>query len=174
MTAPGTLSGYGITAALPPGWEGRITRLPPVAPAAASAAATAARVAPAAAAVVEVTRPVVHLANFALPPRRGAFGTGAVETMSATDTLIVLFEYASDSLGTALFAPTPMPRVLYPRAFDPRALQRILPGQAGYQAFFHESGRAFSLYVVLGGHRQAATTVPVVNRVLAGLRIDPA
>lgn len=118
--------------------------------------------------------PFLHLANFPLPPQRGAFGTGAVELMSGPDTLIVLLEYSADSLGTALFAPSRMPRVLHPGAFNPQALQRILPGQGGYQAFFTESGRAFSLYVVLGGLAQAVANLPAVNEVLAGLRIDPA
>lgn len=185
MTTAGTISGYGITAVLPPAWEGRITKLAPVAPApAAIQAAQAARLNGAQVATSpsgatstgapETTMPFVHLANFPLPPRRGAFGTGAVELMSGPDTLIVLFEYSADSLGTALFAPSRMPRVLHPGAFNPHALQRILPGQGGYQAFFTEAGRAFSLYVVLGSLAQAATTLPGVNQVLAGLLIDPA
>jgi hypothetical protein len=178
----GSISGYGITAALPPAWEGRIAKLPPVAPtAAASQAAQAAQadLAPTAGpstarATVEVTMPFLHLANFPLPPRRGAFGTGAVELMTGTDVLVVLFEYSAASVGTALFAPPRMPRVLHPGAFSPHALQRILPGQGGYQAFFTESGRAFSLYVVLGSLARAATTLQTVNQVLDGLRIDPA
>ncbi|MDQ2724029.1 MAG: hypothetical protein M3Y36_00805 [Actinomycetota bacterium] len=182
MTTAGSISGYGITAALPPAWEGRITKLAPVAPVAAAVQAAQAAQAQIAAALpgapaagaVETTMPFLHLANFPLPPRRGAFGTGAVELMSGPDTLIVLFEYSADSVGTALFAPSRMPRVLHPGAFNPHALQRILPGQGGYQAFFTESGRAFSLYVVLGSLVQAVTTLPTVNQVLAGLRIDPA
>lgn len=178
MTTAGTISGYGITAALPPAWEGRITKLAPVS--SAGGVGRAAQVAagpgsgPPGAVAGETTMPFLHLANFPLPPRRGAFGTGAVETMSGPDTLIVLFEYSAGSLGTALFAPMGLPRVLHPGAFNPHALQRILPGQAGYQAFFTESGRAFSLYVVLGALAQAVTSVPGVNQVLAGLRIDPA
>lgn len=185
MTTGGTISGYGITAALPPAWEGRITKLAPVAPAAAASQAAQADRAQIAAALpappvsgavatAETTMPFLHLANFPLPPRRGAFGTGAVELMSGPDTLIVLFEYSADSLGAALFAPSRLPRVLHPGAFNPHALQRILPGQGGYQAFFTESGRAFSLYVVLGSLAQAVSTVPGVNQVLAGLQIDPA
>jgi hypothetical protein len=184
VTTVGTISGYGITATLPPAWEGRITKLAPVVPTAAvSQAAQAAQAAqadlahtavPTAGATAEVTMPFLHLANFPLPPRRGAFGTGAVEVMTGTDVLIVLFEYSAASVGTALFAPPRMPRVLHPGAFSPHALQRILPGQGGYQAFFTESGRAFSLYVVLGSLGRAATTLPAVNQVLDGLRIDPA
>ncbi len=196
MTAAGTISGYGITAVLPAAWEGRITKLAPVAPAAAVSKAaqaaqssppaqsgpagpapTAARpsaLAPGVTATLETTMPFLHLANFPLPPRRGAFGTGAVELMSGSDTLIVLFEYSADSLGTALFAPSRIPRVLHPGAFNSQALQRILPGQGGYQAFFTESGRAFSLYVVLASLAQAVANLPAVNQVLAGLRIDPA
>ncbi|MDQ6837939.1 MAG: hypothetical protein M3137_06275 [Actinomycetota bacterium] len=185
MKTAGTISGYGITAALPPAWEGRISKLALVAPAAAaSRAVQAAQVSSAGVAAtqpgagptgaVETTMPFLHLANFPLPPRRGAFGTGAVELMSGPDALIVLFEYSADSLGTALFAPSRMPRLLHPGAFNPRSLQRILPGQGGYQAFFTESGRAFSLYVVLGSLAQAVSNLPTVNQVLVGLQIDPA
>lgn len=174
MTAAGSISGYGLTAALPPGWEGRITKLAPQASLAPPASTSRASGARPETDVVETTMPFMHLANFPLPPRRGAFGTGAVELMSGADALIVLFEYAANSARTALFAPSGLPRVLYPRAFDPRALQRILPGQAGYQAFFTEAGRPFSLYAVLGSQAQATTSVPAINRVLASLQIDPA
>ncbi len=52
-------------------------------------------------------------------------------------------------------------------------LQRNLEGQGGYQEFFHEAGRVFCLYVVLGDFAQRTAVVPVVNQVLATLAIQP-
>jgi hypothetical protein len=154
------LSGYGITSELPPGWEGRITRRPdPTDPGAAALGfQTAAELR---------THPVAHLANFALPPDRGDFGSGAVELMGADDALVVLFEYGPESLGTALFAPVGLPTRLGPEQFSPRQLQRVIPGQAGYQTFFTAEGRPFCLYVVLGSHARAPVLVPEVNTVIA-------
>jgi hypothetical protein len=53
-------------------------------------------------------------------------------------------------------------------------LNRQLPGQAGLQRFFNESGRAFCLYVVIGAYQRRHDVVPAVNTVLATVQIDPA
>ena len=53
-------------------------------------------------------------------------------------------------------------------------MQRTIVGMSGAQSFFTEGGRAFCAYVVLGSHRARAALVPEVNRLLAGLRIEPA
>lgn len=165
MSSPSALDAYGVRARLPAGWEARANLLTPTAPRVAGPNMRT----PSAG---EVTKPFFHLANFALPPQRGAFGTGAVERMRSNNMLVVLFEYASSSLGTALFAPQGLPRSLRPSQFHPKALQRILPGQAGFQAFFTEAGRAFSLYVVLGSYQGATTLVPQINQVLGGISIS--
>ena len=67
-----------------------------------------------------------------------------------------------------------LPRTLDPDGFDPRVLNRQLAGQAGLQRFFNESGRAFCLYVVLGGYQRRHDVVPAVNAVLATIQITPA
>lgn len=118
------------------------------------------------------TRPVVHLGTFPLPQGRGDFGSGAVEIMNSDDLLIVLFEYGPESAGTALFAHAGVPRVAADD-FAPNNMQRPIPGQSGAQYFFNQSGRAFCLYVVLGGHARRQELVPEVNQVLDGFRIDP-
>jgi hypothetical protein len=120
-----------------------------------------------------VSRPVVHLGTFPLPQGRGDFGSGAVEIMRADDLLVVLFEYGPESVGTALFARSGIPRVAA-ADFAPNNMQRPIAGQSGAQYFFNQSGRAFCLYVVLGAHARRQELVPEVNQVLAGLRIDPA
>jgi hypothetical protein len=118
------------------------------------------------------SRPVVHVGTFPLPPARGDFGSGAVEIMNQDDVLVVLFEYGPESVGSPLFARSGIPRVAA-GDFGPNNMQRPIAGQSGAQYFFNHAGRAFCLYVVLGGHNRRNELVPEVNQVLAGLTIDP-
>jgi len=143
---------HGVAIRTLDGWEARISRRPPVEP-------------------EERTHSVTHIANFPLPARRGDFGSGAVERMARDDVLVVLVEFGSDSAGTALFARRGLPRPSI-ADFDPRKLQRTLPGQSGGQWFFHTGERAFSLYVVLGSHHQRARLLPKVHAILDQLTID--
>jgi len=167
------LDSQGITTTLPPGWEGRITRRE------APAAAPALGLAPSRVtlgpngATGERTFPIAHLANFALPEERGDFGSGAVDIMGPGNLFVCLFEYGPESVGTALFAPQGMPRSLTPSQFSPRALQHVIPGQAGFQTFFTEQNRAFCLFVVLGALASAPTLVPSANQVLTGTTVQP-
>lgn len=153
------LSGYGIRAALPEGWEGAIAldRDPDSVELAGIGASL---------------QPVAHLASFALPPDRGDFGSGAVELMRSDDVFVALVEFAPEEATSALFATEGLPRRLDPRAFDERSLQRGLAGQAGLQVFFHEQGRAFCLYVVLGDIEDAHRLVRNVEQVLATVTIE--
>jgi hypothetical protein len=161
------LRGHGLGSALPAGWDGRITVRNDGRPESLQADSGVG-------AFVAEPFPVLHAANFALPEERGDFGGGAVELMGARDVFVVLFEFGPDATGTPLFAAQGMPRSLRPSDFDETTLRRGIRGQAGYQAFFQESGRAFCLYVVLGAAAARARLVPIVNQVLAGVRIDPA
>ncbi len=160
------LQAHGIGVALPAGWDGRIgvrregggEKL---------VAASGTHVATA------QSRPVMHLANFGLPADRGDFGSGAVELMGDGDVFVVLFEHEPAARATALFRAEGLPRSLVPRDFDFFTLRRGIAGQSGHQAFFHEGGRAFCLYVVLGSHARRARLVPMVNAVLATVTLTP-
>jgi hypothetical protein len=118
----------------------------------------------------ELPNPVAHLANFALPPGRGDFGTGAVERMRAGHVFLSLVEYDASEAHRPLFASLGVPR---PAAheFSPAALQRQVPGQGGWQRFFTVAERAFCLYIVLGSLARAAAHVPEINRVLDGVAV---
>jgi hypothetical protein len=118
----------------------------------------------------ELTHPVLHLANFSLSRGRGDFGTGAVEQMRSHHAFVSLFEYERGESRQALFATAglPMPRAA---EFSASALQRRLAGQGGWQRFFHQDGRAFCVYVVLGSLAQASAVVPEVRQVLGQVRI---
>ena len=115
---------------------------------------------------------VLHVGSFPLPPRRGSFGSGAVEKMRNQDIFIALLEYGEDSVGTPLFAAQGAPRELLPGDFDRNRLQHAIPGQSGLQYFFTEKDRAFCLYVVLGSHIDRADLVRAVNSLLETLEIS--
>lgn len=159
------LRGQDVACTLPAGWDGRITVRNDGAPEAFRSGDFELFTAQ--------PQPVVHLANFGLPEERGDFGSGAVELMGMRDVFIVLFEYEPEAASTPLFKRTGIPRNLTTNAFDATMLRRGIAGQAGYQTFFHEAGRAFCLYVVLGSGKRRAPLVALVNSVLATVRIEP-
>lgn len=119
----------------------------------------------------ESINPIVHFGNFALPPRRGDYGSGAVEVMRAAHAFIALVEFGAAEVGTPLFAAQGVPRPAL-ADFAPNALQRRLPGQLGVQRFFTENGRTFCLYVVLGSTRFAAQLIGEVHDVLDNVAIE--
>ena len=151
------LSRFDLSVSLPAGWEGRIHGL--------SERDQALMRIPGR------DRAVLHLANFALPPDPGDFGGHAVHEMVDDDAFISLMEHGPASVGTALFAETGLPRNLRAVDFHPRALQRTLQGQGGFQRFFTEAGRAFCLYVVVGDFRRSTRVVGQINRALAAITI---
>ena len=154
------LAAYGLSATLPPGWEGNIAAEALPAPGRAAAGHTEGH-----------PLPVAHFATFALPAGRDDFGADAVELMNTADAFVALLEYAPEEAGSALFSTQGLPRKLDPRAFSGRQLQRTLDGQAGLQLFFSEQGRAFCLYVVLGDAGDAHRLVRRVEQVLATVQI---
>ena len=149
------LTGPGIRLGLPRGWEGEVDHggFQPVADG-------------------SIRPTVVHLANFPLPPGRGDYGSGAVETMQAGDVLVVLYEFDQSSAGSALFGLRGVPRTVTADEFDPAALQWGRPGMSGLQRFFTERGRAFCLYIVLGSHLDRRDVLPDIEAVLAGVDIS--
>jgi hypothetical protein len=148
------LSAHGISAALPEGFEGRIFRRTP--------------------GEGEIALPVAHFATFPLPSEVGDFGSGAVTLMGPNDVFAVLFEYGPESLSAPLFARQGRPRRFGPDDFKPYVLRRGLAGHAGTQWFFTEGGRPFTFYSVIGNHARRNRLVPVVNRLVEGLAIEPA
>ena len=147
------LADRGISVDIPSGWDAEMYQRP--------------------AEAGETTNGIVHIANFALPQGRGDYGGGATKDMGSGAILIVLFEFDPESASTRQFSTSPVPRTLRPDQFDPNTLQRPLPGQGGAQIFCNEAGRAFCLYVVLGGYARRGFLLRSVNAVLATLRIDP-
>jgi hypothetical protein len=117
----------------------------------------------------EAVPPIVHAANFGLPPVRGDYGGGAVELMESGAVFVALLEHDASEADTALFEGRTIPWPLAADDFSPENLQRGVGGQSGCQRFFVVGGRPFCLYVVLGSHRMRNVLVPQVNQVLASV-----
>ena len=160
------IDAYELRVGIPSGWEARIFRR------AEAGELRIAEVAGASAPTGEQTFPVVHVATVPLPIDAADYGGGVVETLGPGDALVVLKEFDPAEATEPLFEASGIPRALDPEHFDPSGLQRRLPNQAGLQVFFHEAGRAFCLYVVLGDYARRNEVVPRVNQVLASIRID--
>ena len=160
------LTGHGLAVGLLPRWEGRIYRR------AIDAGTGQPGRLQATGWPGELTHPVLHLANFALPASRGDYGTGAVELMGPEHLFVALLEFGPDCLGTALYAPVGIPRIR-PGQFNPNGMQRRVAGQAGFQHFFTEAGRPFCLYVVIGSHREAVQLTKQANAVLEQIEVSP-
>jgi len=148
-----TMQALGLAVTLPPGWDGRIYQRP------ADPGAT--------------THPILHAATIPLPPVRGDFGGGAVDLLGADDVFLSLLEYHPDSVSQALYRATGGVPGLTPDQFNPFALQRVVPGQAGCQQFFGCGGRAFCLYVVIGGFANRVALTPQANAVLSSVHVEP-
>ncbi|HEX2850801.1 MAG TPA: hypothetical protein VHN98_09620 [Acidimicrobiales bacterium] len=147
------LSRFGLTVDLPWAWEGAIFQRPVT--------------------EGESPHPVVHCGTFALPPDRGDFGSGAVETMTANDVFLALLEYDGAFAGRGLYAADGVPWSLDASMFSTGTLQRVIAGQAGTQRFFTAAGRAFCLYVVLGSASLAGALIPSAVSVLRAITVAP-
>jgi hypothetical protein len=161
------LAAHGIEVSTPPGWEGRLFRRPM------HGEATTADVQGKPAAPDETVNAVLHVSTIALPPGVGDFASGAVGRLGHDDIIVVLFEYDPASADQPLFQQDGIPRQLVADDFSANVMQRAIRGQAGSQKFFHDQGRAFCLYVVIGSYQRREELVPRVNDVLATLTIAP-
>lgn len=158
-----TLRAHGLSVVVPAGWDGSITR-----PWGDPNTAPTEDVGP-----MGTANPVLHVASFPLPSVRGDFGGGAVETMAPTDIFVALVEYDPEAGSSPLFKGSAMRRPLVEGDFNRATMHRPIPGHSGHQQFFRSGGRAFSLYVALGGHRLRRTQLPRVNLVVGSITITP-
>lgn len=168
-----TVAAHGLTAVLPNRWEARLYLRddPGNVPNRETSGVRLAAHPQAYGHAGESMNPVLHLANFALPPGRGDYGSGAVERMGAAHAFVSLVEFDPVEAGRPLFSDRGLPRPTV-HEFAPNALQRRLPGQLGVQRFFTAAGRAFCLFVVLGSRQHAAALVDEVHGVLRGISVD--
>lgn len=142
-----TLNAYGISVAVPAGWEGRAFQH-------------------------HGGEPTLHLASFPLPKDDGEFGSHATSRMPADGVFVAVTEYRvpESGLDSGLFASRPPRRIELP-LLSHRALLLPIAGQRGMQRFFAAAGRAFCLYLVLG--RLAERQLAPANGAISSLRFAP-
>jgi hypothetical protein len=167
-----TLSGHGLAAEVPRGWDGAVYRR------GGDALGKDALSVSKLGAIPDATAgrplhypPILHLATFPLPPERGDFGGGALDAMRARDLFICVLEFDRDAASAPLFAVEGVPWPLRADEFSPSAMRVPINNQAGCQRFFKVGDRAFTLYAVIGSHSLRRLLVPRVNEGLAGVRL---
>ncbi len=145
----------GLSLTVPPAWEARISR-------STGDAASGG------------TWPVAHAATIPLPAHRGDYGSNVVERLGPEDIFVSLVEFGPEAADTELFPRVGvMPESIGPDEFQPRQLQRVLPGQAGKQLFFTYEGRAFCLYVVFGSFARRSGLSQRLSGLLQQMTIAP-
>ena len=143
------IRGFGISAAIPDGWEARIHRH-------------------------TEGEPTLHAATFVLPPHDGDFGTRATRRMPTEALFLSLTEYRTGrglDVRRGLFANQP-PTSLDATHFSSHSLLQARPGQRGLQRFFSFSGRAFCLYVVVSGSARTTHHLAAASHLLRRLDIS--
>jgi hypothetical protein len=145
----------GVSVTVPPAWEARISR-------------STSEIEP------PGTWPVAHIATISLPAQRGDYGSNVVERLGPDDIFVSLVEFGPEAVDTELFPRVDvMPDSIGPNEFEPRQLQRVLPGQAGKQVFFTYQDRAFCLYVVFGSFARRSGLSQRLSGLLQQLTIAP-
>lgn len=152
MSTQRRISSDGLSVAPPTGWEAVIYRRP--------------------ASEGEVTYPVVHAATVPLPPGRGDYGGGLVETLGTDDVFVSFLEFGPEAAGTPLFGRLRAVPGLTPDVYRPRQLQRTIRGQAGVQRFFTVAGRAFCLYSVIGSFANRVPLTDRANQIIGTFRVE--
>jgi hypothetical protein len=145
------ISGQGLWITPPEGWEAVIYRRPE--------------------GPGHQTLPVLHAATVPLPPERGDYGSGLVETLQPGDVFVSLLEFGPLAANSPLFAANGIPG-LTPDMYRPKQLQRVLPGQGGVQRFFTEGGRAFCLYSVVGSYANRVALCARANQMIGSIHIE--
>jgi hypothetical protein len=152
-----TVSGFGISVTVPDTWDAQIFKL------------TSETDDPRG-----ISMPAMHAASVPLSAPQSHFGSDVVMSMGPDDVFIALVEYGPDDASGELFAMNDhIPVSLADDAFSPWSLQVTLPGQVGAQFFLTTSGRAFSLYIVVGSADAVDPSLDTINGVLGSIVVQP-
>ena len=119
----------------------------------------------------QVSRVVVHVANYSLRADRGDYGSEAVAGMDRGGIFLALIEFDEASVGSMLFAAEGVPQ-LRSEDFTGDQLLRPRASQAGVQRFFQVSGRAFCLYAVIGSYSMRRLLAAEANSIVSTLAIE--
>ena len=155
---------HGISADLPPGWNGMIYRRRDEQQARASASGDP----------VAESGAILRTATVPLFRDDGDFGSGVVHRMGPLDAFMALVEYTVDehlTPGEGLFESRGVPWPLRPGEVPPDVLLVSIQGQAGTQRFFTANDRPFCLYSVVGSVRGLAAQLSALNGLLGSIEI---
>jgi hypothetical protein len=148
-----TVRGHGLAVDVGFGWEARmwLPDLPPPA----------------------INRPVVRLANVALPFSRDTYADDVAETLAPGAAVASLVEFDPRLSGRGLYASEGVP-AFDVSDLDPRAAQIQGEGRTGLQRFFSLGGRAFSLYVMARRGPGLATALEELSGMIRTLTVEAA
>jgi hypothetical protein len=118
-----------------------------------------------------INRPVVRLANFALPFSRDTYAADVAQDLETGAVVASLVEFEPGLAGRGLYAALDVP-VLAEADLHPRAVQLQGEGRAGVQRFFSLAGRAFSLYVVARRGRGLVRALDDLRGMLGTLTVE--
>jgi hypothetical protein len=118
-------------------------------------------------------RPVMRLANFALPSTKDTYAEDVADELGPGHVVASLAEFAPRLADRGLYAPQGVP-AFGVEDLDPRAVQRHLPGRSGLQRFFSVRGRAFSLYVIAREGAGSRAALRELHEQLQALVVEPA
>ncbi len=115
---------------------------------------------------------IMHVANFQLPADRGDYGGILLTRMGPIDVFVSLIDFGPLSEDQQLFAHEGIPLPLTADDFDPDTITRAIPNRSAAQLFFQAEGRGFSLYIVVGSHRDRVDMIPAINEALSSIRFE--
>jgi hypothetical protein len=110
---------------------------------------------------------ILHMANFQLPAELAEYGDELYTDLGPADVFVAIIDFGPLAADQGLFNHKGMPLPLTPEVFSEDAAVRGLQGGTASQQFFQASGRGYSLYVVIGSHKERADVLLELNTVLA-------
>lgn len=141
------LEGDGLRIELPVGWHGQFVRRSP-------------------------HLPTLQAASFPLDPGDEELGPASRAAMSSGDCFLALIEYLPGSGVEPGRVPFHEARIKLP--LDPSWFSPAVEGRAVLERNFTQAGRPFCLHVVVAGGRiDRRQRLPLLDRILGSLTVDP-
>jgi hypothetical protein len=148
------VSGYGMSVAVPDGWNAVIWT----------------RAGDPDSETPTKAYPVLQLCTQPIPEFAGTYGSGVTDQLKSGDAFIAVAEVAASDKAT-IFTPIEKMFALEAGDFHPAILQRTIQGQAGCQYFFQLGARNFNFVAVLGDYQTEKAMIPAMNEILTSISL---